>query len=126
MNKRSLTLGFTFVLAAVLFAGCPNIPNVGGTNSVTLHNNHTTDITQFSVTRVEPTETPNTKEGINLLPTPLKPGESFTVPDLADGTYELTVQYLRPTVSNPTEQARQTVTQLFEGGKDYDWYFRVQ
>ncbi len=124
---KSRILVFIAVLTMAMVLGCPNGGiNLSRKNSVTLHNNHTMDITSFSVSRLgEICQCPEpTKVGVNVLPEPLKPGESFKVADLVDGNYELSLVYYHKS-DNRTYSSSRTVTQSLEGGKNYDWYFTM-
>jgi hypothetical protein len=94
-------------------------------NSVTLHNDWSLDIVYFSVSRIGAVGEVAAKEGVNLLPEPLPPGESFVVKDLVDGNYQLACKYLYAGVGG-TSVPRKEVTQSIEGGRNYDWYFNGQ
>jgi len=124
MNKRLRYAVVLFVLAVL--AGCPDSPNSNpnGTNSLTLHNNYDHDIYSLSVTRIGPVDPVPTK-GMNILPEPLQPGETFCVENLVDGKYELAIGYYYHYFGE--ELLRHggygMVIQSLEGGLNYDWYF---
>jgi len=77
-----------FVISVMAIASLSGCPVLGIGNKLVVHNNWTNwDLTFLSVVRV-PDECSSQKPvGINLLPEPVKPGESFTVEDLSDGRY---------------------------------------
>lgn len=103
--KRIALAGMLLILA-----GCGNT-NLNGLNSVTLHNNEDKDITHFSVTRIP--DSGVWVSGANVLPNPVKPGQTFRVNDIKDGEYCLWCA-----ASGIDHRARQTL----EGGKNFDWY----
>ena len=128
-----------FLLAAVVLVagGCPNDGgiNLTGKNSITLHNDWTYNITQFSMDRVGDVVEVQSKSiygkdmGINILPEPLAPGGTFTVSDLNDGRYNLCVTYVDISQAglhgSITHYLTKEATQSIEGGRNYDYYFRA-
>lgn len=122
MERKSLILGFIFILAGGTLTGCPDT-NLNGTNSLTLHNDHDQDIFSFSVTRIGPIDPVSTK-GMNLLPEPLQPGETFRVDNLVDGKYQLEISFhYFYDAQHPSYPGYRNPVQSFEGGNNYDWYF---
>ena len=123
MRNTSLILGFIVLLVGGTLAGCPDT-NLNGKNSLTMHNNHDYDVTFLSVTRIGPIDPVTKGEGINLLPEPVKPGESFRVDNLEDGKYSIYVKFKYYSgYYDRVIDSGKDVTQSLEGGSNYDWYF---
>lgn len=121
----------SFIMAAISLAGCPSGAVPGGVNSLTLHNQHNRNITEFSITKTGPVPggTKAKVVGINLLQEELAPGDSFRVGNLADGEYSINVifrdiQVLDSGVQREYCCNNKSATQVLEGGKSYDYYFK--
>lgn len=113
-----------FWLAAVglVCMGLEGCPELGGTNTFTLYNqlDRGRKIGELALTNVSTVV--ETKAGVNILPAPLVSGESFTVRNLPDGEYEITVRF-QAEPSNPVDHTSDRRNQVMEGGRSYDWYF---
>lgn len=135
---RNLKMALMILVALVVLQGCPSgdnvTPNGTGKNTIVFHNQHSKNVEELSVDKTGPVpgEEPAAK-GINLLAEPLEPGETFTVSNLDDGKYSLTAKYRqRERISGSGSSAVYDenyccglygVSQVFEGGKTYNWYF---
>ncbi len=115
------TFGVLCIIAALFVAamGCPESGiNIGLANSLTMHNMGDTNIFHLSITRIGDI---GGKGGVNLLPAPLEPGQSFKKSGLVDGLYELSVRYDWP--PSASGSSSRTLRQSIEGGGNHDWYF---
>jgi len=111
------------LLGCVFLQGCPAL---SGGNTFRLHNqlDRARVIDSLAITKTENEE--SSLDGVNILPTSLLPGNSFTVSNLPDGAYRITVRYECCPDATPGYRYRSiSRVQFMEGGRSYDWYFNV-